>query len=131
MLVMMMSRAFQRHDVIFYERNGLRHGEFTLPFAQGEVQVLELEWNCDSTVLALWIASLDQSQPWSCLQLWTCTNYHWYLKQQYDFGAAEKNGVIVDFRWDLEDARRVVVASSEGVIHDYQVGLAVDRTRGW
>lgn len=32
------------HRVIFYERNGLRHGEFVLPFLPNEQKVME---KCD------------------------------------------------------------------------------------
>jgi elongator complex protein 1 len=59
-----------RHDVIFFERNGLRHGEFTLRVDQIGVKdkgveherrwgykVRELAWNSDSNVLAIWIES--------------------------------------------------------------------------
>lgn len=59
-----------RHDVIFFERNGLRHGEFSLNVHQIGVKdkgvdhghdrrwgykVRELAWNSDSNVLAIWI----------------------------------------------------------------------------
>lgn len=59
-----------RHDVIFYERNGLRHGEFSLKVDDLTVRgkgptfstdrrwgykVRELAWNSDSNVLAAWI----------------------------------------------------------------------------
>ena len=59
-----------RHDVIFFERNGLRHGEFSLRVDQLGVKgkgvdlerdrkwgykVRELAWNSDSNVLAIWI----------------------------------------------------------------------------
>lgn len=37
---------------------GLRHGEFTLPFGMNEAMVKELAWNSDSTMLALWIEPL-------------------------------------------------------------------------
>jgi elongator complex protein 1 len=61
-----------RHDVIFFERNGLRHGEFELRCdrwkrsAEKEsnlrygYRVKELAWNADSSVLAVWI-ELDDS----------------------------------------------------------------------
>lgn len=94
-------RLPHRHDVVFFERNGLRHGEFTLPFAQGEVQVLELGWNCDSSILAIWISPLPTAgqeageNPMTYLQLWTCSNYHWYLKQEYQFGTAGWEKVTV------------------------------------
>jgi elongator complex protein 1 len=63
-----------RHDVIFFERNGLRHGEFSLKIDQLSVKekrpddgrdrkwgyrVRELAWNSDSTVLAIWVEGND------------------------------------------------------------------------
>ena len=59
-----------RHDVIFFERNGLRHGDFTLSQigAKDEgvdhgrrfgYKVRELAWNSDSNVLAIWIQGDD------------------------------------------------------------------------
>ena len=64
-----------RHDVIFFERNGLRHGEFTLKESGGSVgktgggdpsmnaiadrcwgyKVRELGWNADSSILSVWV----------------------------------------------------------------------------
>lgn len=53
-----------RHDVVFYERNGLRHGEFTLPQQSKEMtdtvkpwgyRVREMAWSSDSNILAIWI----------------------------------------------------------------------------
>lgn len=43
-----------RHDLVFFERNGLRHGEFGLR-EEGEYRVKEVSWNADSTALAVWI----------------------------------------------------------------------------
>ena len=59
-----------RHDVIFFERNGLRHGEFTLRQIgmkdkgidherRWGYKVRELAWNSDSNVLAIWIEGDD------------------------------------------------------------------------
>ncbi|KAK7948231.1 Elongator complex protein 1 [Apiospora aurea] len=64
-------------DVIFFERNGLRHGEFSLRAPDGRDisgDQIGLEWNSDSTVLAV---TLNDR-----IQLWTTGNYHWYLKQE-------------------------------------------------
>jgi len=52
-----------RHDVVFFERNGLRHGEFSLREVVKEgrsifpwgYRVKELGWNADSTILSVWI----------------------------------------------------------------------------
>lgn len=54
-----------RHDVVFFERNGLRHGEFALrevgkaqtdtPGRRWGYKVRELLWNSNSNILAIWI----------------------------------------------------------------------------
>lgn len=68
-----------KRQVVFFERNGLRHGQFLLRPLEGadagkEASVRSLQWNVDSTVLAI---SYDDR-----VQLWTMGNYHWYLKQE-------------------------------------------------
>lgn len=78
-----------RHDVVFFEKNGLRHGDFELNAKQLSVKaaepsspenrkwgykVKELAWNADSTVLAIWI----EGDLGDIVQLWTTSNYHWY-----------------------------------------------------
>ena len=64
--------------VVFFERNGLRHGQFQLRLSNEEVQdwgsVVSLKWNVDSSVLG--VCFKDR------LQLWTMGNYHYYLKQE-------------------------------------------------
>lgn len=53
-----------RHDIVFFEKNGLRHGEFTLREDGVEkaessrkwgYKVRDLFWNADSDVLAVWL----------------------------------------------------------------------------
>ncbi|NXI22503.1 ELP1 protein, partial [Sterrhoptilus dennistouni] len=97
-----------RHDVIFLEKNGLLHGEFTLPFQRGQVKVNEMLWNADSTVLAIWLEDLkvENSNPNTYVQLWTTGNYHWYLKQSLHFGSLEENQ-LVSLLWDRENLYRL------------------------
>lgn len=69
----------EKRQVVFFERNGLRHGQFPLASfdraqASGEGAIRSLQWNVDSTVLAI---SYDDR-----VQLWTMGNYRWYLKQE-------------------------------------------------
>ncbi|KAM9262870.1 elongator complex protein 1 isoform 2-T2 [Morus bassanus] len=99
-----------RHDVVFLEKNGLLHGEFTLPFRKGQVKVNELLWNADSTILAIWLEDLkvENSSPNSYVQLWTTGNYHWYLKQSLHFGSLEENQ-LVSLLWDQENPYRLHV----------------------
>lgn len=56
--------------VTFFERNGLRHGEFETT-NQG---ITDLSWSCDGSILAI----LYNEKA----QFWTTKNYHWYLKQE-------------------------------------------------
>lgn len=76
-LIAGIQRLSDRVDVVFFERNGLRHGQFTLRSSETDVQAEDricLEWNSDSTVLAVMLKRH--------VQLWTTGNYHWYLKQE-------------------------------------------------
>uniref|UniRef100_A0A8C3UFI9 Elongator complex protein 1 n=1 Tax=Catharus ustulatus TaxID=91951 RepID=A0A8C3UFI9_CATUS len=97
-----------RHDVVFLEKNGLLHGEFTLPFQKGQVKVNEMLWNADSTILAIWLEDLkvENSNPNTYVQLWTTGNYHWYLKQSLHFGSLEENQ-LVSLLWDRENLYRL------------------------
>lgn len=77
-LIAGIQRLESRIDVVFFERNGLRHGQFSLRLTPEQMQLpgqhITLSWNSDSTVLAVVMAD--------CTQLWTMGNYHWYLKQE-------------------------------------------------
>ena len=67
-----------RISVVFFERNGLRHGQFDLRLNSVQMslaqQYISISWNSDSTVLAVVMTDY--------IQLWTMGNYHWYLKQE-------------------------------------------------
>ncbi len=77
-LIASIQRLGDHVDVVFFERNGLRHGQFSLRLTPEQIQAptqhIQLHWNSDSTVLAV---ALEES-----IQLWTMNNYHWYLKQE-------------------------------------------------
>ncbi|XP_055329942.1 elongator complex protein 1-like [Paramacrobiotus metropolitanus] len=70
----------QRH-IQFFEKNGLRHGEFALPFPAQQSAVKDLQWNSTSEILLVWIVLNEPTGLCDCLQLWTVNNYHWYAKQ--------------------------------------------------
>ncbi|OKL58783.1 hypothetical protein UA08_05682 [Talaromyces atroroseus] len=97
-------RLDDRIDVVFFERNGLRHGQFTLRLSDKERgswgSDIYLNWNIDSTVLAV--------QFKDRIQLWTMGNYHYYLKQEIPLVSEGKNL----FRWHQEKTLRFIAASS-------------------
>ncbi|KAH8888257.1 RNA polymerase II elongator-like protein [Thozetella sp. PMI_491] len=105
-----------RIDVVFFERNGLRHGQFTLRIpndSRAATEDVGLEWNSDSTVLA--VSLRDR------VQLWTMGNYHWYLKQEILCGEQRPH-----IKWHPEKALQLSVAtSSKLVLREYI--LAVTR----
>lgn len=88
--------AFQ---VVFYERNGLRHGEFNLRMDPELALVDGLSWSCTLEVLAV--------QTSEEIQLWTTNNYHWYLKQTYPI--SEK---VLCVKWHPEKPLHLCVVTA-------------------
>lgn len=105
-------RYEDRVDVVFFERNGLRHGQYTLRCPgeeqQGrrlsEIPEFRLEWNHDSTVLAIAFRGT--------VQFWTMGNYHWYLKQELIY-SEDSDAPTLDVSWDPESPLRCICISSE------------------
>lgn len=99
-------RLADRLDVVFFERNGLRHGEFSLRLSKDEADIwaseVSLSWNIDSTVLA--VSFRDR------VQLWTMGNYHYYLKKEILF-ASEALTSLRPVTWHPEKPLRMCVAS--------------------
>ena len=71
-------RSQNKRQVVFFERNGLRHGEFLLPEGNRK-NVADLFWSSDSNILAVVYVGNET-------ELWSCSNYHWYLKKQLPIG---------------------------------------------
>jgi len=93
--------------VVFFERNGLRHGQFDLRLSKEDLQnwgsSIRLKWNIDSSVLA--VCFKDR------VQLWTMGNYHHYLKQEI-FSLSEKpSGVPMSLLWHSEKPLHFILSS--------------------
>ncbi|KAH9846478.1 IkappaB kinase complex IKAP component [Lenzites betulinus] len=116
-----------RHDIVFFERNGLRHGEFTLretPLQGIEkpekeqrkwgYRVREVGWSSDSNVLSVWLDSEDGD----IVQLWTIGNYHWYLKQEITApeGSDSSPGRFTCVKWHPEDSSRLILTTTSTII---------------
>ncbi|KAF7791354.1 hypothetical protein EIP86_002368 [Pleurotus ostreatoroseus] len=115
-----------RHDVVMFERNGLRRLDFgietvTSPGAISEstrkrwgYRVREVGWSSDSNVLSLWIERNDGD----LVQLWTINNYHWYLKHEIvapplPDGRPDKFTSVL---WHPEDALTLILTTSRKLI---------------
>lgn len=111
-LIAGIQRLEDRIDVVFFERNGLRHGQFTLRLTEEERRTwasnIQLSWNVDSTVLAVRFKNR--------VQLWTMGNYHYYLKQEIPIVADSDPLLPFSFEWHQEKALRTVVGSSGSIL---------------
>lgn len=98
-------RLEDRVDVVFFERNGLRHGQFSLRLTtddmKGWASAIGLRWNIDSTVLA--VCFTDR------IQLWTMGNYHYYLKQEIRSSSFHERSVQAS--WHPEKALHLAICS--------------------
>ncbi|KAG7188195.1 hypothetical protein KM043_017688 [Ampulex compressa] len=63
-----------RRVIALFEKNGLKHREFTLPVHDKEIQIKNLLWSMDSELLAIHLYKLSTST--NTVQLWTEHNYH-------------------------------------------------------
>lgn len=105
-LIASVRRLENKIEAVFFERNGLRHGQFDLRITPEEVNAmtapLTLRWNSDSSVLAV---SFQNK-----VQLWTMSNYHYYLKQELVF--PEKTTRTASSVWHPEQPLVVSLATS-------------------
>ena len=102
------------HDcvhIVFFERNGLRHGKFPLRITQEEMEIwgtdISLKWNSDSSVLA--VCFMDR------VQLWTMGNYHYYLKQEI-FSFPQHS---TEINWHPEKPLHCIITSDGKGTHDF------------
>ena len=128
-------RRPNKHEIVFFEKNGLRHGEFTLPFSVNQVKVVNISWNLESTVLCVWCETLpvtdgsDNTVKTSYIMLWTRSNYHWYLKQNMEFpgDAGQRVSAVI---WDPEHAYTLHVACESGQYLHYSWAWTVHQSCG-
>ena len=73
-----MSKPNGSNVIGFFEKNGLRHGEFDLPV---ESRVKMLVWNSDASILAAHI--VEEKSGNDVVQLWVASNYNWQLKKTW------------------------------------------------
>ena len=121
-IIAAIQRLPNRLDVVFFERNGLRHGEFTLRLSQGELEevtkFVSLSWHPDSSLLA--VIMLDR------VQFWSMGNYHYYLKQEILLHTTGPTLRQPRMRWRPNHALRAVIQSSESLI-DISFAFVVSR----
>lgn len=117
-LIAGVQRFPDRVDIVFFERNGLRHGQFSLRLSNEELKSsaksISLSWNNDSSVLAV---ELEEN-----VQLWTMANYHWYLKQEIPIKSHNSPGLT----WHPEKALLFLVSDAGNYIRVQKRSLVTD-----
>ena len=70
-------------NIVFLEQNGLQHGGFKLEHRLDHEEVVGLEWNSESDLLAINLTGKGQSGlEYGKVQFYHRNNYHWYLKYE-------------------------------------------------
>ncbi|XP_055007062.1 elongator complex protein 1 [Boleophthalmus pectinirostris] len=131
-LIASTQRQHNKHCVVFLEKNGLQHGDFTLPTSTSQTKVKELWWNSDSTVLALWLedtSGAGEGRLSTQLQLWTTGNYHWYLKQSMVFGDDPQRAPVC-VCWDPVRPLQLHVVLRDWTTLTYEWGWSTEHSRG-
>ena len=67
-------------NIIFLEPNGLQHGGFKLERIKAGEEVVRLDWNSESDLIAVTIIGNADGGQFGKVQLYHRCNYHWYLK---------------------------------------------------
>lgn len=98
----------QSQDIVFFERNGLRHGEFSL---RSNVVVQEMKWNPDSEILGLLVESSNKK---NAIQLWHMSNFRWYLKHSIIY--PDK---VISFLWDTHNPLHMFTFTASH-LYEYQ-----------
>jgi elongator complex protein 1 len=108
-LIAAIKRSESKIEVVFFERNGLRHGEFDLRLTKEQMDTwattISLNWNIDSTVLA--VAFKDR------IHLWTMGNYHYYLKQEISILSSNRPLVV---HWHSRDPLKLLADSERTLV---------------
>ncbi|KAJ7578291.1 IKI3 family-domain-containing protein [Mycena floridula] len=104
-------------EVVFFEKNGLRHGGFEIKGVGAEGgKVYDIAWSPCSNVLLVWVGGV--------VQLYTTGNYHWYLKHEI----LVDNG-LTGLSWHPDKELCLVLRAGDSLhlrTYDYETVTSVD-----
>jgi elongator complex protein 1 len=96
----------EKVNIVFFERNGLQHYDFSLE--KGYADVKSLQWNISSDILMVHYRPSEKTHD--VVQLWFRNNYHWYLKQELLF-REDNNPTLIT--WDSEASMRLHIFTED------------------
>ena len=113
-------RLADKIEVVFFERNGLRHGQFDLRLTSEEIKALTtpvtLRWNSDSNVLAVCYPNR--------VQLWTMGNYHYYLKQELRFPEIAPGAILCNWHSERPLSVALTTPGEKILLFSYVINLS-------
>lgn len=70
-------------NIVFLEPNGLQHGGFKLEHRLDHEEVVRMDWNAESDLLAITLVGKGNNDlQYGKVQFYYRNNYHWYLKHE-------------------------------------------------
>lgn len=111
------------NKIIFWEKNGLRHGQINLPDLGGSPVIRKLKFNSDSTFLAALVdfkgdKNTDSTIPESQIFIFHRSNYHWFIKRSL---SVQSGSEIFDFHWLSSKKNQIMILSknSDFAFYDF------------
>lgn len=104
-------------NVVFYERNGLRHGEFNSRLNPYEDQIVNIEWSANSDVVAF--------HTKDAIRIWTTKNYHWYLKQEIFVNEQNPGNEVSYIKFHPEKPLNLMVGTTLGGVQMYNFAYQI------
>ncbi|KAI5075184.1 hypothetical protein GOP47_0009260 [Adiantum capillus-veneris] len=93
--------------VAFFERNGLERGYFDVS-GPADASIGCLRWNCNSELFAV----LLNCRHFDAIQIWSFSNYHWYLKSEWQYTKES----LIRFSWDPERPMHLFTWTTLGLV---------------
>lgn len=114
-----------KHKIIFFEKNGLQHGEFDLSYEANTFHIAGLFWSVNSDVLLINGHSMDGAHQH--ILLYTRSNYYWYLKQTLLFDEPAKH--VTHIEWDELSYYKLHIWRANGTYSQLTMHRPVHHTR--
>lgn len=124
-LITASQQCLEKHLIIFFEKNGLRHGQFELPVPASCFIIHSIKWSCDSKVLL--IHGIDTSKKEEYIYLYTARNYYYYLKQTFAFKLDEQVATVF---WDPNVALKLHLFLTSGNYQQFELAWDVCSNEG-
>lgn len=106
-------------NIAFYERNGLRHGEFNTRLNPFEESIVNIEWSANSDVLAFNLRNR--------VQIWSTKNYHWYLKQEILVNAEDESNEVSFIKFHPEKPLQIMIGTTNNGVQMLNMAYKVCR----